>query len=73
MAVPRAGVFLLRAWWEDGHFRGRVTSCLDITASSDVRVSATAEVEEVLRRLDGWLHEFEAMAPPPEGLTREQD
>lgn len=60
MQRPPAGVFLVRAWWEDGSFRARITCCLDINSPSEPRTGAvTAEPDEVGRLLAAWLRDFE--------------
>lgn len=57
--LPRTGVFLVRAWSEDGRFRARITSSLDITADAEPQVVlVTADPDEVQQRLGIWLGDF---------------
>jgi hypothetical protein len=61
--LPRTGVFLVRAWSEEGRFRARITSCLDINSDIEPQVIlVTADPEEVQRRLGIWLGDFGHLA-----------
>lgn len=60
--MPRqtsAAVFMVHAWWDEGRFRARITSTVDLNRgrAGDTR-TVTAEPEEVGRQLAGWLAEF---------------
>ena len=56
---PPVGIFLVRAWWEDGRFRARITSCLDINSTSEAQTQVvTAEPNEVSQHLAAWLRDL---------------
>lgn len=58
-----AGIFIVRAWREDGRFRARITSSLDINTESELQTEvATAEPAEVSRHLAAWLRDMEKNA-----------
>jgi len=59
---PRAALFLVRAWWEDGEFRARVTYSVEITSEVHQR-TVTADAAEIHRILAVWLHEAAAHEP----------
>lgn len=53
---PTAAVFLVRAWRDDGQFRARITSSVDITAASPPQTETLiANPEEVNGHLAAWL------------------
>jgi hypothetical protein len=53
---PHAAVFLVRAWWEDGEFRARITYHVNIDATPpDERQIVTADPEELHQHLATWL------------------
>jgi hypothetical protein len=61
---PATAVFLVRAWWEDGQFRARITYEVDILADPAVETRiVTADPAEVRRQMAVWLDEFTAAAP----------
>ncbi len=49
----RAGVYVVRAWIEDGGFRARVSWSDDVLETEEEAV--TADPDEVRRLLDRWL------------------
>ena len=61
MPRTRAAVFLVRAWWEDGAFRARVTYRLD-THGTEISI-VTAASDELHRQLEAWLN---AVSPTQE-------
>lgn len=56
---PTAAVFLVRAWRDNGHFRARITSSLDITAEPPTQTEILiANPDEVSGHLAMWLSEI---------------
>jgi hypothetical protein len=53
----------VRAWWEDGQFRARITYDVDIHAepAAETRI-VTADPAEVRQHLAIWLEEFTTAA-----------
>ena len=55
-----AAVFLVRAWRDDGHFRARITSSVDITAEPPTQTETLiANPDEVSEHLAAWLREIQ--------------
>jgi hypothetical protein len=52
---PNTAVFLVRAWWEDGQFRARISYYVDIHAD-ETRI-VTDDPADVRRHLGTWLDE----------------
>jgi hypothetical protein len=51
-------VFIVRAWWEDGQFRARISYQVDIHAEPEAETQTiTADPAEVRRQLEVWLDE----------------
>jgi hypothetical protein len=55
---PNTAVFLVRAWWEDGQFRARISYYVDIRSdpTEETRI-VTVDPAEVRRHLEIWLDE----------------
>ena len=51
---PPVGIFVVRAWHEDGQFRARVTRCDDVGATESTEL-LTANTEDVIGQLEEWL------------------
>lgn len=55
-----SAVYLVRAWWEDGEFRARITYQADLWSGAEISM-VTAVPSEVRVLLDRWL---EAIGEP---------
>lgn len=55
--LPRAAAFLVRAWWEDGNFRARISYSTDVTSTTLETKVVTAEPETIYQHLAKWLRE----------------
>jgi hypothetical protein len=61
----RAAVFLVRAWWEEGALRARVTFRVDVVRAEEV-VMTTADANELHHLMDTWLNSGAAAADDQE-------
>jgi hypothetical protein len=62
---PRAAVFLVRAWWEDGQLRARISYYSNIHSESATETQiVTADPDEVRQHLALWLAEAATTARP---------
>ncbi|TNC25714.1 hypothetical protein [Amycolatopsis alkalitolerans] len=52
---PEAAAFLVRAWYEDGQLRARITYLVEPGSGPHAQVT-TADPAEVHRHLAEWLH-----------------
>ena len=58
---PPAAIFLVRAWRDNGHFRARITSSVDVTAEPPTQTEILiANPDEVSEHLAAWLSEIRA-------------
>jgi hypothetical protein len=71
---PRAAVFLVRAWWEDGQFRARISYYSNIHSEPATETQiVTADPDEVRRHLALWLTEATTTAGSKRPLSGEQE
>jgi hypothetical protein len=62
--LPTTGVFLARAWREDGQFRARISYQLITGTGVDEEHVLTADVDEVRRHLELWLERASTVGLP---------
>jgi hypothetical protein len=59
---PTAAVFLVRAWRDEGQFRARITTSVDIAAEQPIQTEVlTANPDDVSGHLARWLSEISTM------------
>jgi hypothetical protein len=55
--LPAVGIFVVRAWYEDGQFRARIVRLVDVRKEPAIQI-ATADPGELAPHLDSWLDEL---------------
>jgi hypothetical protein len=66
---PPVGIFVVRAWHEDGQFRARVTRCDDV-GDTETTETLTANTEVVVGQLNDWLTKL--ATPGQDGGRRDE-